>query len=438
MRIAIVLICIAWCTLPGFSQDLLEFKVKELFEENAGEVPVEFFHGRLDGMEEIVIAMACDKKDCRGVLRYVKSKEELVLKGISKKEQITFNEYNLFGKISGKIIANRNQDNLTGWWSSIDENIYFDFDLKKVVAAPSVAASCAQENWIRRYTDEQSSAKMLVQKINTRDVSGSLYLDKFSEGYQLLGSITDAGYYDIDIYESNKIVGNAICGFSGQEIQKVIFKWTDGTGEQILFKQNDQFLFGCANYGDFVGSYSMTYPITNFENINTWFEGQALEFISECKEYGKGVRKSNPRLNPNIRASLQAVAWTEVNYFNGRVISGVVNYLSSWSNDNKSVAFIFDLQNETLFDQARIVVKSEGLNKLLATEKEKLKEKYNNHKSFCNWIDKQTFDLINIQSNGISFETSFHSVFGKEKIVFPFEEMIPYLRTSEALTLLVK
>jgi len=414
MRVIAILISLVWFCSPGLSQDLLELKVKALFEEEKNEVTVDFFHGRLDGMEEIVIAMACDKKDCRGVLRYVRSKEELILKGLMRKEEIYFNEYNNFGKISGQITAKKVDNELTGWWSSNNEDIYFDFELEKVNTAPVEAAPCGQKNWIKHFSSVNSNARMLIQNIEGRGVSGNLYLEKSGPGFQLAGSVTNAGYYELDIYELDKSIGTLVCGFSDQENQKVIFKWNDKKDDQINFNQTENFEFGCVDHGDFIGSYSITYPIANNDDFNA------------C----------NPRLGPHLRASLQAVAWTEVNFYDGKIISGIINFLNNWSRENKTVAFIFDLERGVLYDQGNLVVQGEELAKLILKEKEILKKKYNHNKSFCTWVDNQAFDLINIRHNGISFESSFHSVFGKEKIVVPFDSLTPYLLTSEALTLL--
>jgi len=438
MKAASVLIFIIWCCFPCLSQDLLPFKVQELFEGDKEGIAVDFFHGRLDGMEEIVIAMACRKKECRGVLRYIRSKEEINLKGSIRKNDITLEEYNTFGKVTGSITAKKSEKFLTGWWSSNNGNTYFDFELEKVDVVPSKPAVCGPDSWVKHFSAEDSNIKLLVQNIESRGLRGSLYTEKSAPGYQLVGTKTNAGYYELDIYEFDQVLGTLICGFSNQENQKVIFKWNNKKDQQVTFIQTENFSIGCQDYGDFVGNYSTTYPITNHIAFNNWLENESSDFIAQCKAYGKEVRKSNPRMDPEIRSTLQAVGWTEINYYNRKMISGVVHFIDNWSPENKSTAFIYDLQNDVLFDQNELLIPGKELTNLVEQEKEKLKKKYNHQKTFCTWIDKQAFDLINIQHNGISLVSSFHSVFGKEKIVIPFDTISPYLLSSEALTLLAK
>ena len=275
---------------------------------------------------------------------------------------------------------------------------------------------------------------MSIQKIDNQALLGNLYLGKSAAGYQLSGAITSAGYYELDIYQSDKKVGSLISSFNDQDVQKVIFNWTDGKGTTEIFSQSDKFVFGCVEHGDFLGNYSMTYPLTRHESFNSWIEKQVSDFVSQSKKYGKEVRKQNPRLDPELRATLHAIGWTEVNYYNEKIISGVINFSKNRSPVNKTIAFIYDLEKGTLYDQKKILQSSDALTKIIASEKEIFKSKHRNDKSYCKWLDDQAFDLINIQYNGISFESIFHPIFGKEKIVIPFDEVSPHLLPLGALT----
>ncbi len=438
MRTIIWLLFFIGVIQSSLAQSDIELKVHALFEEDQPTLEVQYFHGRMDAMQEVGMALGCIDKDCRGVLRYIRSKEELLLKGTIKKEELTLEEINNFGKKSGNLSATLTNNSIEGWWTDPAEENYSPFKLLAVNKIPLKATPCGKEKWIRYFSSPDNKAHIFLQKSGDSVVEGWMFLPERNKNLILEGGTAGDGYYELQVFEDHNVVGSLIGSFKAQGAQNVLFEWEGGEKNQMQFISSEKLIYGCIEYGDFLSYFSMTYPLTRHQSFNTWMEKKVSAFASESKKYGADVRKENPELNPAMRSSIHANAWTEINYYNKGFISGILNFSNNWKEQESDESFIFNFKDGKLLTKKELFKISSEVEKLVNNRKLGLIEIKNGDENYNAWIAADEFELINIQYNGLSFASAFHPIFGREKIVLTFEELSPYLNTNGGISALVK
>ena len=433
MRVTSLLVafCLSW--FFSTAQEALERKVMALFDVKIEPSGIAYYHGRFDNMQEVIIALAFNNKNCRGVLRYLRSEEELLLKGELKKENIRLEEINNFGKISGLLQGTMNAVSIDGWWSDPLEERYIALQADRIYEVPTKATHCGKGKWIRYFTQSDNDSKLIVQKSSDLALSGIIYMDELQKSFKLEGGITNEGYFELGIIDGEKILGQLISKFNPNSSQNIIVNWSDGRIEQRQFINKDKLFYGCMEYGDFLGYYAMTYPLTRHESYNKWIEQQVSSWATESKKYVQEVRRLNPELEPRFRTSIQSNAWADLSYFDGNLISGLLNYTNNWSTVNTTTPFIYDLNSGQLLNAQNLFENKDNVKTLIEEKKQTLLAENKSDLEFCEWVAEEKFELINIHFDGLSFDSNFHPVFGRASLLISNEEIKPLLATNSAL-----
>jgi len=302
-----------------------------------------------------------------------------------------------------------------------------------VTNLPEKATHCGKNKWIRYFIQQNGQSKIILQKSSEQALAGRIYLEEKKKAYLLEGGITTEGHYELQLFNDEVVLAQIIGKFNDKGQQNIRISWNDGKTEQLPFLAQDRLLYGCMEYGDFLGYYAMTYPLTRYDRYNTWMEKQVSGWASESKNYAQEVRTLNPKLEPQFRASIQSNAWTDISYFDGQLISGMLNYTNNWSSKNNSQPFIFNLKEGQLISPQELFKNESELQHLISEKKELLLQEKENDQEYYKWIASEQFDLLNIHFDGFSFTSNFHPVFGQESILISMTEIKPFLEDKSLL-----
>ncbi len=397
------------------------------------------YKGRIDDVHDIAIALAYDGKSCKGLLTFLKSREQLRLDGELKANQLTLLEVDQKGNITSQYVGSLDAENLYLDWSDNDNIIGFEMFLSRIQKEDLSKTPCGDDKWIRVYNGTVFGKKvdMLLQKTSRNELRGNACFENETMSYELKGEITEANNLSIVlINDKNQDAGKLDGVFSDENTILANFYNTNGLRTPAMFSEVVNLEVDCVEYADYTSSYHFIFPKISNNNFNRRMADFVELWVKDCRQQADKIKYAGIL----SRASVRAYAWYDIAFYDGRFISGMLNFENSWDAEHHSKALNFDLENgrEVLFEDLftedfdcdRFVSNFLHQNDI---------EKHHRYRDFefRKWLASQQFSHFLIQKDGITFCTGFDKVYGRQKVKVPYEKLKPFLKEYATLQHLV-
>ena len=399
-----------------------------LFEKPEKVEWVKHYKGRFNDMNDVVITLAGDGKNVKGEMEYLRSKITFFLVGEVKKNKLVLQEYDSEGLVTGYLKGEYTEWGIRGQWQNVENNIGAMLRLEEVKSRVEVPSYCGDNKWIRTYNGNvgKDKAKMILQKNGAGKVMGTFIFSDKTNTRKIKGySDTFDNYYLTIKDEMNRPQGKIEGSFDGKNKFNVNYVKTNGKEITCTFHPVEDLSVGCQEYADYATSYDILYPKTRNESFNKWIEKIMLAWNGQSKKYTNEIVTMRQIPVPTMRQMLRSHAWTDIDVYNGALISGQIHFSNSWTKNTTSQNLNFNLKTgkEIL---AKEIFKHDFDHVAYAKKYMKnrmLQHAYAKDMKFIEWLNTQKFEAFNFRSEGIYFATDFHPLYGRQSVTIPYKKL---------------
>ena len=402
---------------------------------------IEHYRGKFDGANDIAMTLAYDGKSCKGLLVYSKSGELLRLDGTLKGNELRLLEVDQNGIISGEYEGQIEGKNMLLTWSNIDNTLGSDAFLIQVQKEELNSKPEVNQQWVSYYEGNIFGSKvdLFLQHDGKNVLSGIAYFFDENRSYNLVGEIFDFDNLDITIKnDQNKLKGKLQGVFKdGNEIAANFYKSGHRTPTNFLIRRTMK--IDCIEYADYFMSYDISFPKTSNLSFNRWMEELATQWLNNCRKQAFEFRGMNLEKKPELRSAVRACAWSDVDFFDDQLISGVLTFENTWTDGFEGEPFNYDFKKGKKITLKDIFKEGSDISAIIANQ---LNEEISQHLfykdyEFRNWLSKQDFPYFLIHKDGLAFCTSFNSIYGRQKVKISYEKLKPYFKENNVLDYLI-
>ncbi|MEM1319148.1 MAG: hypothetical protein AAGG75_02765 [Bacteroidota bacterium] len=436
MRLIILLSLFFFLPQLAFSQSTDREKAVYALFDKPGKIKwLRHYKGRIDDLNDITMTLAYTGKHCRGVMVYLRSKQEFRLEGNIKDGLLSLKEIDPQGEVSGHIKAEITELHIVGEWSNFDYSIGGILDMHQVESEVIVPTYCGNNKWIYHYNGSLlgGDSELILQKESEERLRGILYYKTSQKTYYLQGDLDENNLFVLTIKDEHAQMKGTLTG-SLVEAHTLNATFEAPNGQQGLatYKLSEEILVGCVEFADYMSSYDITYPKTQHRRFNDWMDRVTGEWVYACRAYVEEVQQLNPEPAPALRAKVRAYAWSDIELLSEEIISGFMTFSNTWSVGLRGQAFNFDLRSGREITLRDLFVEGFDHSRFL---KDYLNENIDKHRlyrdaKYRQWLATAMFPHFTIHREGISFCTNFDATYGQQRITIPFSELSPYLHRS--------
>ncbi len=397
------------------------------------------YHGRIDGLNEVSVALGYDGKKCKGFLTYLRSKEALQLEGTLKNNLISLEEINREGAVSGSIKGELKGERIMAEWTNIGASVAGFIQLEEVSEEIKTPSYCGDQMWVRCFKGQlaEDKVRLIVQRIEEGQLRGIAYLQNEDRSYRVFGEINEEDKYRLVLQsEDYEAVAEIQGAFQGLTHQRAVFKRGDQAEQYLLLDLENNLYMGCVEYADYLSSYDVTYPKTLDADFNQWMEKEVETWVQSCREYTQTVREIHYKPQPPLRSSIRAYAWSDIDYYSPRLISGLLTFNNTWTIEPEGRSFNFDLENGQEIMLTDLFRKDFEANIFVLEylHQHQLEYQWYQDSAYRKWLAGRDFPYFTIRAEGICFGTAFNAVYGRHELTIPYEELKPYLKRKSPIT----
>jgi hypothetical protein len=388
-----------------------------------------YFKGRIDDFNDINITLTCNKSDCEGTLKYLRSETTFELKGNLYDENLELKEIdaagNLTGRINGKLIGK----NINAQWTNFDRTISSRIILEETLVADNLPTYCGENKSIAQFIHKNGdeTIQLLVQAGANNQVLGNA--DWNGKLYQLQGELaTNNSFYARLKSNDGQIYTLESDAYSPSRTLRATLTDVNKKSKNLTFKLREQLEVGCVRYADYSTAYDATYPKTKNKAFNDWIETVIFDWANTCQNYVS--LNQNDILSAENRAVNRATAWVDLTYYSKEFITGFIIFNNNWDNQSRCISFNFDLKNEISIiqkDLFRNIFDLPIFTRKVATNFFRNHPLYNDA-DFKEWIETVEFPHFTIQREGINFSTDFDLIYGQQSMLIPYIELAQFLQ----------
>ena len=403
---------------------------------------IEYYKGQIDGVNDVSVALAYDGKSCKGLLTYSKSGVHFRLDGTLNGNELTLLEVDRDAAITGQLEGYIEGKNIHLNWSNVDNTLASDLFLTRMTGFEHVSTGCGNNQWIRLYKGIISGdeVELILQKDNQNGLSGVAYFKNEKISYDLKGDIFDSENINITIKDYNNALKGKLEGvFKDESNISVNYFSSEGHRSPTLFQSEQKLEMECIEYADYITSYDITFPSMQNKHFNQWIANLTSDWVKNCKDRAKEVRSAGAGPKPELRSTVRAHVWCEIDFYNDLIISGFMSFENTWSKEMQGKTINYDLKKNSAitlndlftegFDHKKFV--AEYLNKEIHQH-----ELYDNY-AFRKWLSAQDFPYFLILKDGLTFCTDFNAVYGRQKVKIPYEQLKPFFKENNVLSYLM-
>ena len=426
-----------FCLLSAQTERMQQ-EVLELFEKPKNVEWVQHFRGYFDDFNEVAVTLAYDGKYCKGQLRYLQSKESFWLSGSIKKGVLQLQEVDRQMQTTGFLQGEIQQFPLHLEWKNYNQTIGGNLVLHRNNLQTEQKRSADREQWIRTYRGMvfNKPLELLLQNDGQNGLRGIAYFEEDQRSYQLKGDLLENGRIKLYLRNNHARPRGSIEGILKNNGQiSANYYNQEGRRSPSLFSVEEDLPLKCKAYADYISSYDITFPETPHLAFNHWMEQISEEWINNCRQYAHQVKQINYTATPQMRSTIRAYAWSDLELYTDRLMSCFVTFNNTWTyqQEGKAINYDFVKQQEiTLedifiaeFDHQAFI--RQYLNRSIGQH-----TLYNDYE-FRKWLAQQAFPYFTIRKEGLCFSTVFNTVYGQQRIVIPYEQLRPYFKVDNPL-----
>ena len=408
--------------------------VKALFENQTEIQWVKHYKGRIDDLNDVSVTLGFDGTDCKGQLTYLRSNTKFDLDGTLENRQLFLQELDETKKVSGTLKGELKGNMVIGKWKNYNGKMGGNLWLEETEKENKFPSYCGDNKWIRKYEGAvgQKSAEIILQKESSQKLSGIIFYERKNQSYALHGNIDEQNDFIIKVKDEKGSIVQTLEGNLQQDKLTIAVKQTSSKNAKTTLTPIEGLTIGCVEFSDYKTSYDITFPKTTNAAFNKQMQEETDAWVKACRNHSVRVKKENPLEQPKFRATERGYAWSEVDYFSKKIISGLMTFSNTWTPGQKIIAFNFDLENNNSIYLSDVMEQNKDSEKYI---KNYCKREIKNHKlygddDFKKWIKKSDFPYFTIRKEGICFSTKFSMLYGRQSVTIPYQQLKPFLTKS--------
>ena len=208
----------------------------------------------------------------------------------------------------------------------------------------------------------------------------------------------------------------------------------------IFLQAKEHLKTGRKEYADYVACFDISFPKTKSTSFNRWMDNEADQWMNKCRQQNYEIKKANNNTKkPETRSSIRANGWSDVDYFDEKIISGFLTFENTWTDELNTKSFNFDFRSGTeitLHDIFEDDFDHEGLVQEFLNNDIYQHKLYSDY-AFRKWLSGQRFSYFLIHQDGIAFLTDFSHPYGRQKVKITYEDLKPYMKENNILDYLM-
>lgn len=399
--------------------------IQKLFSNGVAVKWIKRLKGRIDDVYLIDLVLGSDGRNCKGYLTYVKSKTRFSIQGPLDNGQLSLEERDLSGNVTGQIKGSFDGTKLNASWTNKSNTVGSKLDAEELQAGQAFSSNCSENKWAARYITRYNGgrADMVLIRMHNGALEGFLWIEADKTTYALKGELKENGLYDLEALLPNGKTGGLLEG-SLANPAAIVCNWI-GSGERrsFSFSQKDRLVFGCLDFADFRSGFDAVYPRTACIPCNNWLDQQVNNWMSACKS---AVAAISEPLNAETRGKYRAGSWADIACWTETILSGYLTFTDTWNPEATGKAFNFNLKTGKEIIINDLFVKSfdpkPWFEAYWKREAPKLRQ-FAADPKYRAWIDQNGFPLIAIRREGLELSTLFHPVYGQQHLIVPYAEL---------------
>ena len=416
----------------------LEQAVVKLFDKPDKVQWVKHYEGRIDDLSDVSVTLGYDGKHCKGQLKYLKSKEVFGLAGFIKNKKIRLKEININKEVSGFIEGRIDEKMIVAEWSKHDNSIAGDIVLKETKKPATRPSHCGNNKWLKIFngTVDRKDVEMILQMGGEGELRGVAYFFKHDKTFEVKGVKGQKNKVELTFYDANAKDQGSVRGYLTEKgIIEAGYVGTDGKQQMCSFWKQKEMPIACNEYADYFGSYDIIYPKSNNKTVNQWISNTSSKWMATCKNETKKVKASSKGLDPDLRSSVRAYAWCDLDYVSPKVISGTMLMRNTWESTTRVESFNFDLDKNKEVKLDDLFEKGFDYQKFVwGYISDEIKEhRYYDDYDFRKWLGNELFKTFTIRKDGVNFSTSYNSIYGRYKVTVPYHELKSHFKKKSPI-----
>ena len=438
-----VFFLIGTCACLNAQDTALEKAVYGFFSKPKKIQWLEHYKGRIDGKNQVSVTLAYDGKSCKGLLNYLTSGEKLMLDGKLKANELVLLEINQKGTVTGQYEGYIQGKNIHLNWSNLDNTLGSNIRLTQSKKEEKSLVSCSSENWIKKFVGALNSdnVELYLQANGQNNLKGVAYFPNENKSYTLEGEIINIDQIDIEIKDDNHNLKGTFQGVIRDE-NNLSVNYFDQKGNRtpVVFSNQEIMPVECLEYADYAANYEISIPISHDEIFEGWINEITKNWVKDCSDRVFQCRSQSNTSDPGSRSSVRAHAWSNIDYFDDRLISGFLTFENTWSETIEIVPVNFDFHEGKEILLQDILKEGVNLNLLVSkflNENISRHTMYNDY-GFRKWMSEQSFTHFMIHKDGLTFCTPFSSIYGRQRVKISFQDLKPYMVENNVLEYLFK
>jgi hypothetical protein len=409
--------------IPSFA-----LTAQSVIQTSAIQKGIKHYKGRIDDISDVAISISCKGKTCEGALIYVRSRDQFKLRGVREGNQLQLKEFNQKGKCTGYLSGSVAGKHLNLEWKNETGTIGNTLHLKEVARMPDFPTYCGDNKWINAYTGKikGEEVSIILQRVDNNRILGQAYFRDKRQTILLRGNLLKNDNLHLQFIDENSSeqIGTIRGIYKNKQNLNLSFYNNQNNQSFLTLNLEKHLAVSCLEYADFYTNYDFIFPKSDRAVFNELMVVLTQDWLSDCRKNAQSVRKRVA--NPQSRSSQRAYSWTEIELLTNDFISGLLTYHSTWSNQQKTKTFNYDLQSNQPVQLDDIFKKGfdyKAFVKKYANETILKSALYKNDHQFRNWIINQDFPFFTIDHDGISFYTDFHIVYDRQRILIPYKKL---------------
>lgn len=441
----ISVICFLILTISVEAQSTEE-RVKTLFEGIDSVKTIKFFRGRLNDINDVMIALGSNGKEYKGIMKYLRSNEEFTVDGKVQGKILQLSERDKSGHMTGVITGTiEDFEGINAEWFNHDRTIGADLRLIPYRTEPKYPTYCGDNKWIRIYDGAigDEYVEFILKRGSGFRVDGLAYFEKLDKTYAVEGFLSNYNRnIELKIQDNNLNNLGTIKGKVDFKTDNITGKFKNNKGEiqSSHLKKGQTLSVGCIEYADFISEMEVTYPKTRSLKFNAMLNDYIQDWLKTSREYTRQYKKQMSNPKPELRASLRSYFWCDVDYFSNSIISGKATHTNTWEKGYDSYLFNFDFSSNKIIEVEDIFKIDSDYKKFIDDyiKKEMKLRPFASEVMFQKWMRTASFPYFTIRKDGINFTSEFNAIFGEQHCTIPFENLKPYLKEDSPVATLVE
>lgn len=444
-KVIIIIISMICLSLEVQGQTTEE-RVQSFFEETEPIKWCKFFRGRMNDINDVMIALGSNGKQYKGIMKYLRSNAEFLVEGNVNGKQLELLEKDTLGNTTG-IITGIIEDfeGIEAKWFNHDRSVGNDLQLIPYRQEPRYPTYCGDNKWIRLYNGviNDETVEFILKRGSGFRVDGLAYFQKQDKTFAVEGELTNHNQdIKLKLQDNDWEHLGVIEGKVDFKTDKIAGFFIDKKGDKsISVLTKDQTIsVGCIEYADFISEMEVTYPKTRSLKFNDMLNDYIQSWLKTSREYTKQYKAQMKTLKPTMRASLRSYFWCDIDYYSSNIISGKAIHTNTWENGYDSYVFNFDFQNNKIIELVDIFKTESEYDAFIQQyiQEAMKKRPFSKDPMFQKWIAKAKFDYFTIRKEGINFTSEFNAIYGEQHCTIPYEALKPYLKKISAVADLVE